>query len=459
MDSAARVVFRNATVLTQDEALGNLVGADVEVAGRDIAAVGAGLDAPGAENVDATGMIIIPGFVDTHWHLWGTLLRGVIGDGPHDGWFARKGQLAPYLTPEDNYIGVRLGAYEGIAAGITTIHDWAHNVLSPEHADANLAAHADIGTRVHFSYGSPSAHPALSTETMRTILANTVRQLDEVMDFADVARVRAEWIERLQGRLSLGINVRGPARSEPDVYREEWRIAREMALPIAMHCAGTRGELARIDQVAVLAEDGLLGPDVLLAHCNHLTETGKRLVAEHDVPVSVSPVTELRLAQGYAAVAELRDAGVDISLSLDTTAICGSANPFQEMRIALGLANVAKQDACAVTPADVLRMATIAGARALGLADVTGSITPGKRADLVLIDTRALNLSPYVAPEVAVVHSCAPANVHTVLLDGRVVKKDGELVGVSIPDLIDQADRSLARMCRDAGFDLSALRH
>jgi cytosine/adenosine deaminase-related metal-dependent hydrolase len=453
-EQPAHLVLRGATVLTQDADLGELTGADVEVRDGVIAAVGERLAAPGAEVVDATGMIVLPGFVDTHWHLWGTLLRGVIGDGPDHGWFARKGALAPYFTAEDTYLGVRLGAVEGLAAGITTVHDWAHNVLGPEHADANLQAHLEAGTRVHFSYGSPSAHPSLSAEAMREILSRTVRNLDEAMDFADVQRVREQWTGRFDGRLSVGVNVRGPARSATEVYRAEWRSARELGLPIAMHCAGTRAEVARIHQVSLLAADGLLGPDLLLAHCLYLPEQDVRLVAEHGIAVTVSPLSELRLAMGYAPLAELRAAGIDVSLSLDTTAIAASADPFQAMRVALGLANVARQDACAITPRDMLQIATIGGARALGLDAVTGSITPGKRADLICIDARAVNLAPVVDPAVAVVHSAAPANVDTVLVDGRVRKRGGRLVAVDTGELVERAGQALAGVCARAGFEV-----
>lgn len=446
------LVVRNATILTQDDSLGELPCADVELLDGEITAVGSGLPATDAKVIDATGMIALPGFVDTHWHLWGTLLRGVVGDGPDHGWFARKGILAPHFTAEDTYVGVRLGAVEGLAAGITTVHDWAHNVLGPDHADANLQAHLDTGMRVHFSYGSPSAHPSLSVDAMRSILAATVRNLDEAMDFADVARVRQEWAACFDGRLTVGVNVRGPARSEVDVYRTEWRRAQELDLPIAMHCAGTRGEVARIHQVQLLSEDGLLGPDLLLAHCLYLLPDEQRLVAEHGIPVTVSPLSELRLAMGYAPVAELLAAGVDVSLSLDTTAIAGAADPFQAMRLALGLANVARQDACAITPRAVLRMATLGGARALGLDTITGSITPGKRADLVLVDARALNLAPVADPAVAVVHSATPANVDTVIVDGEVRKRGGELVGVAADELVERTDRALADVCARAGF-------
>ena len=125
----------------------------------------------GATVIEAGGAIAIPGFVDTHWHAWGTLMRGAIGDGPEHGWFARKGALGPYYEPEDTAAGARLGLSEGLLAGITTVHDWAHNVLSSEDADANLAVHRELGLRTHWSYGAPSASPLLTAEQMETLQA------------------------------------------------------------------------------------------------------------------------------------------------------------------------------------------------------------------------------------------------------------------------------------------------
>lgn len=442
------LVIRGATVLSQDEKIGELVG-DIEVRDGEIVAVGPDLAAAGAEEISAKDMVAIPGFVDTHWHLWGTLLRGVIGDGK-DGWFARKGKLAPHMTPEDMFNGVMLGAADGLATGVTTIHDWAHNVLSPDHADANLRAHKQLGTRVHFTYGAPTAHPSLSPDEMAAMGALPPGQ---VMDVADAVRVREQWTPEFGGLLTVGINVRGPARSDEAVYREEWRLAREAGLPIAMHCAGTEAEVKRIRQVKILEADGLLGPDVLLAHCLFLDEEERGLLAKRGVPVTFSPLSELRLAMGFPVLGQLREDGVQVSLSLDTTAIAGAADPFAAMRVALGISNSVRGDVSEVTPRDMLRVATLAGAEAIGLDDRVGSITPGKRADIVLVRTRTLNAAPVADPAVAVVHSALPSDVDTVLVDGRIVKRDGRLTTVEPEAVIGRAEVSLRDVCGRAGFN------
>ena len=446
------LVVRQATVLTQDPAIGELDEADVEIRDGEIVAVGPGLAAAGAETIDASRSIVMPGFVDTHWHLWGTLLRGVIGDGHANGWFARKAALAPHFRPADTAAGARLGLAEGIAAGITTVHDWAHNTLGYPDAEANVATDLSLGARVHWSWGLPSTTPGLSLAQMSAVMASVGKDVDEPMELEPVASLCEAWLPRGDGRLTVGVNLRGPARSTPDVYRFEFSEARRHGLMMAMHCAGTRAEVDRIRQVRVLADDGLLGPDLLLAHGNHLPPDDIALAAEASVPISISPMSELRLAMGFLQVREFEAAGIRTSLSLDTTAISANADPFAAMRVAVGLESVRHGDATSLSPRRALEMATIEGARSLGLGHVTGSISPGKRADLILIRTDALNVAPVVDPAVAVVHAATPANVDTVIADGRVLKRDGRLTTVDERALVEDARTALAGLCERAGF-------
>lgn len=456
LPARGHVVIRDAIILSQDDTIGEPRG-DIEIRDGAIVAVGHALEASGAQVIDGAGSVAIPGFVDTHWHLWGTLLRGAIGDGHEAGWFARKALLAPHLDPEDTATGVLLGATEGLLAGITTVHDWAHNVLSRADADADLGALRDLGVRARFSYGAPSASPLMNMEQMRAVLAQVGVSPDDPMDFPEIGRIRDDWESVSDGLIEVGCAVRGPSRSSAAVYREEWRLARELGLPIAMHCAGTKQEVARIRQVEVLDADGLLGPDLLLAHANWISQGEMERLAAHDIPVSASPVTELRLAMGFPQLREMRDAGVRVSLSLDTTAIAASADPFQAMRVALGLEVTRAGDATAMTPRDILRIATLEGARSLGLGDRTGSITPGKRADIVLVRVDGLDTAPMVDPAVAVVHSAAPSDVDTVLVDGRVLVSGGRPVHIDPAALVAAASTRLRQVADRADFDLASV--
>jgi cytosine/adenosine deaminase-related metal-dependent hydrolase len=287
---------------------------------------------------------------------------------------------------------------------------------------------------------------------MKAHASKVGKEMDEPMDFDDIRRIRDVAVPAGDGRLTVGVNVRGPSRSTPEVYRLELRTARDLGLPVAMHCAGTQQEVARIRQVEVLEREGLLGPDMLLAHCIWLPPEDQATVARHRISVSISPMSELRLAMGMPRIRELRAAGVDLSFSLDTTAIAASADPFGAMRVAVGLENARHGDATALTPRQALEMSTIGGARALGLADVTGSITPGKRADIVLIRGDRLNTAPVVDPAVAVVHAASPSNVDLVIADGRVVVRDGRLVHVDDAAVVAEARARLSTLCARAGF-------
>lgn len=450
------LVIRDATLLTMDAQIGELTGADVEVRDGVIVGVGRDLPAEGARPITGTGRIVMPGFVDTHWHAWGTLLRGVIGDGPKAGWFARKGLLGPHLEPADTAAGARLALAEGLAAGITTVHDWAHNVLSMDDAEANVSADLGLGLRIHFSWGAPSTTPGLSLQQMAEVVGGAGLNVDEPMDVGAAARLRDTWLAGSEGRLTVGVNVRGPSRSTPAVYRLEFAAARAHGLPIAMHCAGTRAEVARIRQVQVLEAEGLLRDDLLLAHGNHLSPDEIASLAANGIGVTVSPMSELRLAMGLPQVSELLAAGVPVSFSLDTTAISASADPFQALRVAVGLESVRAGDAERLPPRAALDLATLGGAKALGLDALIGSLTPGKRADLIAIRAGDLNLAPVGDPAVAVVHSAAPANVETVIVDGRLLKAAGRLTAVDPDEVVTEATEALRSVCERAGLDRQA---
>ncbi|MGH2513630.1 MAG: amidohydrolase family protein, partial [Candidatus Limnocylindrales bacterium] len=184
----------------------------------------------------------------------------------------------------------------------------------------------------------------------------------------------------------------------------------------------------------------------------YLSEPEMVRLAQHGIPVSVSPMSELRLAMGFPPVRELHAAGVRVSLSLDTTAISASADPFQAMRVLVGIEGVRAGDPLALAPHRAIELATIEGARSLGLGDLTGSITPGKRADLILVQLEGLNTSPAVDPVVAVVHSASPSDVEMVIVDGRVLKRNGQLVHVTPAAVVAEADAALVRVCARAGF-------
>jgi cytosine/adenosine deaminase-related metal-dependent hydrolase len=424
------LLIRGGHVITMDPGVGDIPGGDVLVSGATIAAVGTGLAAPaGAQVLDAAGMIVAPGLVDTHWHLWNTLLRGMSAGGP--GYFRVCRGLGPAFGPGDVYVGTLLACAEAVSSGITTVHDWCHNVRGPEHAEAGLRALARSGLRARFSYGYPAGVPN-----------------DQVMDLAGLRRLHAEWGGRAApGLLSLGMAWRGPGGSDPamhvppEVYRPEFDTARELGIPVTIHACGPPHAAGQIE---ALASEGLLGPGLQVVHANCATAAEIGHLAAARATVSISPFSEMLIGYGLPKTAELLAAGVPAGLSVDTTALTGNADMFAIMKVTQGLANALARDEFALTARRTLALATIDGARCLGLDAVTGSLTPGKRADLIVVSTGGPNLGVLTDPVQLLVTAAQPGNVDTVIADGRVLKRDGRLTVLDAGQIGRDARQALA---------------
>jgi len=436
MTAKRDILVRGGYVITMD-AVGDIPGGDILVRDGVITAIGTGIQAPDAEVIDASGKIVAPGLVDTHWHLWNTLLRGLSDGVPggdatdRSGYFVTCVRLGSQFLPGDTYEGTRLACAEAIDAGITTVHDWAHNIRGRDWAEQGLRALAESGLRARFSYGYQTGHPN-----------------DRAMAVDDLAAVAAGWdAYRAGGRIHLGMAWRGtggsnPAmRVAPKIYREEIETARGLGLPVTVHACGPK--LAG-GQIAAYAADGLLGADLQVVHLNNASPEEIALAAAHGTPASVSPYTELQIGYGQPVTCALLEAGVPTGLSVDTTMLSGNADMFGIMKATQACANALSHDEFALSARDVLRLATISGAATLGLDAVTGSLAPGKRADLIVVSVDAWNLGVLTDPARLLVTAAHPGNVDTVLADGVVVKRDGVLSGYDVAEVTASARAALA---------------
>ncbi|HEY6493985.1 MAG TPA: amidohydrolase family protein, partial [Trebonia sp.] len=434
--SSANLLIRDGYLLTMDSG-GDLPGADVHIRDGVIQQIGRNLDVPEAEVIDASGKIVAPGLVDTHWHMWNTLLRGMSDgrptpDGPdRSGYFATCVGIGRHFLPGDTYAGTRLAAAEAIDAGITTVHDWAHNIRGLDWAEAGLRALGESGLRARFSYGYETGH------------AN-----DQLMALNDLAAIRSAWPSyHADDRIHLGVAWRGtggsnPAmRVAPELYRAEIAAARELGLPLSVHACGPAGAAG---QVRTYADEGLLGPDLQLVHMNNASAAEIALAAEAGAPVSVSPWTELQIGYGQPVTGELLAAGLPVGLSVDTTMLSGNADLFAVMKVTQACANGQARDEFALTARDVLRLATLEGARTLGLGAVTGSLTVGKRADVIVVSPDSLSLGVVTDPARLLVTAATPRDVELVVADGRVLKRDGRLTTVDPREITRSARKSLA---------------
>ena len=423
------VLIRGAIIISMDPKVGDFTRGDIHVQNGRILAVGASVDAPGAQVIDASKLIALPGLVETHWHMWGTMARNMAGDTQATGYFPYSRVLGGVFKPEDNARGVRLALAEALNGGLTTVHNWSHNLLSPAYADAELAAHMAFGARALFSYG-------YSRRTGQ----------NETLPLGDVARVQREWLPKLDGLTTLGIASRGPENDTIDICRKEWDAARKMGIRITCHIGTSQSAFEAKRGVRALDEAGLLGPDVLLVHNTNTDETDLKRIAQTGTYLSLSPFTELRTGFGVTPILAMLAAGAKVSLSVDTPILCGNCDMFAIMKAMQNIGDGTKPSEFALPARRVLEMATIDGANALGIGDEVGSLTPGKRADIILLRTRDLNMAPLTAPVRMAVQSAQPSNVDTVLVDGRILKRAGRLTSIDVDKVVDEAEEAMERV-------------
>ncbi|MEV4060546.1 amidohydrolase family protein [Nonomuraea dietziae] len=379
---------------------------DVLVTAGRIAAVGPDLGAEGIEVIDATGMIVLPGFVDSHRHTWQAAIRAVAPDTTLGDYVAHVlGELAPRLTPDDVHAGIAAGVRECLHGGITTLLDWSHVQFTPEHTDAAVDALTASGVRAVFGFCHGGADKSLMAPEGR--------------------RIR----EALNGDLvSMAVAAFGPEFGDLERAAGEWRLARELDVPVSVHMGGHGVESAGRGLDFLDAHGFLGGPRTTYIHANHYTDEHLKRIAGSGGSVSVSPFSEMALAIGYPVTGRARAAGVPASLSADAVT-SGPGDMFAMMRAVHALER-GRADAAGLgfTTRDALRMATIEGAEVVGLAEVTGSLRVGKQADLQLL--RASSPSMAGAQDLigAVVLNADTSAVDTVLVAGRVLKRDGMLV-------------------------------
>ena len=432
-----RTLLRGGTVITAVRPGEVLTDTDILIgADGTIEAIGQGLDAAGAEVIDVRGRIVHPGFVDTHRHTWQSVVRNLASDwslteylvGLHSG-------LSKHFRPEDTYTGNYLGALEALDSGITTLVDWSHNLATPEHADAAVAALKDTGMRAVFAHGGgadqwgslPSANPHPD----------------------DARRVRDEHFASSDGLVTMALALRGPQFVTPEVNVLDFRLAADLDLRVTMHAGD--GYWGKSGPIHKLAADGLLSDRTTYVHCCTLSDDELRLIADSGGTASVAPDVEMQMGHGFPATGRLLRAGIRPTFSID---VCSSngGDMFATMRTAIGmqraLDNAPSVDTgevlerISLTCADVVQFATIDGAHAAGLAETTGSIAVGKAADIVVLDDRSLALTPLNNPIGSLVYSAHPGLVRDVFVQGRRVKKDGELVGVDLARLKADAEAS-----------------
>ena len=419
----------NAYVMSMDGALGDIADGSVHVRNGEIVAVGKDV-AGGGQKIDGRGMIVMPGLVETHWHMWNTLYRSFAGDKPEEGYFPTVARFGQQMEPNDVFQSTRLSAAEAINSGMTFVHSWFHNARSTAHAEADVRALAEIGVRARFSCGWPQGMPDTQSADQGPI--------------ESLARNWKSWSN--EGLITLGMAWRGQFRAgpiKPEVYQPEFDNARKLGLPITVHIAAAAHRAT--NQIAPLYRGKLMGKDVQLIHTLSASAAELDMIKETGSPVSVSPGSELRIGYGYPQISEMLAKGIPLGVSVDTSALTGSSNLFGVLKLARDSENAKAESEFKMTARKALELGTIDGARSIGL-DVKGSVRwkPGKRADLIAISTDSLSMAVVTDPAHLVLEATAPENVDTVVVDGRILKRGGKLVAIDTPKVVAEARAALA---------------
>jgi 5-methylthioadenosine/S-adenosylhomocysteine deaminase len=446
---ADRTLIKDGIVLTLDKKVGNFHQASVLIEGAKIVAVGPEISAEGAEVIDASDMIVMPGFVDTHRHVWEGILRNIGTDVPLEGKDSYDSfilnTLAPAYRPEDAYIGNLVGLYSAIDAGITTILDWSHIQATREHGDAVIKALQESGIRAVFAYGYPwwKEPDAKQDDWIREIVKQYFSSKDQLLTFA--------------------LAPAGPEFTTFEVAKAQWALARELGARITVHVgvgtAGKRGKLAR------MGKEGLLKEDTTYIHCTTLSDEEIKMIADTGGAISLSAPTEMMMGHGLPPIQKFLDYGLRPSLSVDVETNMPN-DMFTQMRIVNALQKsmifdqkLARKGGLPafLTARDVLDFATIEGARANGLLDITGTLTPGKQADFIMLRTDLPNILPINDPISAVTWGMDTSNVDSVFVAGRALKRDGKLLNVDLNRLMQKAYEARDYVIAKSGFKLPAI--
>jgi 5-methylthioadenosine/S-adenosylhomocysteine deaminase len=435
------VAFRNATVLTMDDAHRVLHGADVLITGERIAEVGPALRVPGGTaEIDATGGLVMPGMIDTHRHMWQTAMRGYGADWTLTQYFVWYYlQWGKAFRPQDIYAGNLLSAIEAIDAGVTTTVDWSHGLQTTEHADAAVDALEEVPGRFVLAYGNIQQGPWEWSAT------------PEFRDFVS---------RRFGGSDMLGLQMAFDVTGDPEFpERAAFEVARDLGVPVTTH-AGV-WSVTKDDSIRLMHDNGFMTPANVYVHAASLSADSYHRIAATGGSASVATESEQSAGQGYPPTWKLREHGIPVSLSMDTS-VWWSGDLFTAMRTTLG-ADRSREHLeahgrtetvthCHLRAEDVVDWATRGGSRALGLDSVTGSLEPGKKADAVLIkNDDSPVMFPLLHPYGHVAFQAQRGDVHTVVVNGRVVKFDHRLVGADLAKARQAVEQTVEHLMRELG--------
>ena len=441
--SGRPILLKGGCVLSLDSAVGDFEQADVLIEGKKISAVRPNISAPNAQVIDASKRIVMPGFVDTHRHMWQGFLRNVLPDGSLEDYRnVVQRTFGAKMVPDDVYAADLISALGAIDSGVTCILDWSHIQNSPAHTDACIRGLQESGARAVFAYG------AGQNESGRVMEITTAKYP------GDIARLRKQYFSSDDQLVTLHLAALG---GTPEATLSQFKAARDVGARITIHVGV--GEFGRNALLEKLNAERGLKDDTTYIHCCTLNDTEWKLIKDTGGTISIAGYVETLMGHGNPPIQKAIDTGIRPSLSVDVETSVPN-DFFTQMRTVFSLQKnevwakrlAGQKDAGKfLTAREVLEFATIEGARANGLDKKIGSLTAGKEADIILLRTDTLNVMPMNNAVGAVVTSMTAQNVDTVLIAGKVMKRDGKLVGVDMNRIAKLGREAQARNYKAAG--------
>lgn len=429
----SRTLIKGGHVISLDPVIGDIPGGDVLLEGSRIVAVGTDIEAPGADVIDAGRYAVMPGMVDTHRHMWQTAMRSTVV--PSNYFATVLVHLGPLYQPEDVYVGNLLGALSAIDSGVTTVVDWSHIMNSPAHADSAVLGLRESGIRGVFAHGVAQVGKSAGVSG-----ANSQQHSD------DIRRVQRDHFSSSEDLLTLALAFGGPDFSSIEETIKDVHLARELGIRGTTHV----GVLPDKHAVLRMHEAGLLGPDLTYIHAMLTSDEEFKLIADSGGSISASALNE-----HLPGLTRWLKHGLRPSLSVDSETVA-PPDLFGAMRALIWhewSMEATKEGWIPFTNRDVLEFATIEGARASGLEGKTGTLTPGKKADIILIDLEDIATIPRGGDPIDTIAMVAnPHHVRWVFIDGQVKKRDGHLVGVDVGELHELAGASQRRLRKAGGL-------
>jgi cytosine/adenosine deaminase-related metal-dependent hydrolase len=446
------MLIKGGCVVTMDPQLGELSQGDVLIDNGRIVAIAPRLDAPdGGETIDAAGMIVMPGLINGHLHTWQSALRGIAADWTVAQYMqAMHRGLATLYRPEDIHIANLMGALNQINNGATTLVDWCHNNPTPEHTDAAIEGLAESGIRAVFLHGSPKPNPKPGQKHFSEI----------PMPRHEVERLRKGRFASDDGLMTFGLAILGPYYSVWDVTRADVALANEFDLLCSMHVGGGTAMVA--DGFERLADAGLIKRNLNVVHGNDIAPATVGRIVERGGTFTTTAEVELQMGYGHPVTGLMHALGVPMSIGTDVEA-AARGDMFTAMRVTLQhernrvitemLEKAGRRpDEMPLSCRHALAWTTVQGAKIAGLARRTGSLTIGKAADIVLLAAGDLAMFPVRDPVGSIVMQGGIASVDTVLIAGKVMKRNGKLLYPRLKEKMEALRRSGDRILTDFGY-------